>query len=474
MPDYSFISQPQVPDSFRRIGEMIDFARGATELQKSRATMEADIARAQAESSRQQTAASVEAQTAAPRVAQQEAKTAQSQTEAKGAAFKLSGEQNDAAMKMAGGYLQDPRITGPNADEKSVMEVGREIYSNLRAKGVPEDTADFWASQLKAKAHDPAGAAQLLRNVTRANAGSGTQAGVINAPLTPVQTQAGTKFLQTQPGAQNAIPAGANLPVGVSPVQSEQPATDALGRPVIAKRDQAGALSFGPPPGSNYKPLMTLPAGETPDTAKPLLALRDNAQAAAAAAPNQHFNNQQILKLADSAFTGTGSQEFSRLLNSVGLQKVTGDAAKDTAQLQHFIALQIENNAAAQGANTDAARQLAAQAVLPGNTPAQTIKAITKINDAYSTGTELFNRGIQATLGNPNNAKDVFAIRDFQNAWTANMDPRIFQLENAVKAGDKAEVAKIKDQLGAAGIKQLATKARNLQSLIHQGAVGGP
>jgi len=165
---------------------------------------------------------------------------------------------------------------------------------------------------------------------------------------------------------------------------------------------------------------------------------------------------------------------FQHRLRIRSLPGLQADAGADTSKLQHFIGLQIQQNAAAQGANTDAARALAAQAVLPGSSPAQAIKAITRINDAFATGLDLFNRGIQATVANPGNTKDVFAIRDFQNAWSVNMDPRIFLLENAVQAGDKAEVEKIKKQLGPEGIKQLMTKARTLQRLIQSGAINGP
>lgn len=471
MPDYSFIAQPKVPEGFQTLGNMVNTAKGLTELQKSRATLEADIAQRKSESSKAGTEATLAAETLQPRIEQQTALTSRAKTEALGSQFKLEGEQSAKAMAIAGGLIQDKRITGN--DPNGIIDAANEAYSQMVANGVPKNTADFWASQLKAQSHQPGAALRLLQNVTRANAGSAIQAGVINAPLSPVQTQQGTQFQQLQPGAEGAVQPGTGVSAGVAPTSTETSATDALGRPIIQKRDQNGGITFAPTPGSNYKPLMTLPPGETKETAAPLLALRDQAQAAASAVPAQRFNNDQILKLSDSAFTGTGSEGLAKALNAVGLQK-TNDAGADTAKLQHFIGLQIQQNASSMGANTDAARQLAAQAVLPGSSPAQAIKAITRINDAYAVGTELFNRGIAATMQNPNNQKDVFAIRDFQNAWTANFDPRITLLENAQKDGNKAEVDRIKKELGQNGIQTLLKKAQNLQRLIHQGAVGGP
>lgn len=453
MPDYSFIAEPKVPQGLQTLGSLVNTAQGMQNLQRGGVALERERATLQ------------------PQIAQQRAQTGLAQTQEKSGAFKLAGEQSAAAMQIGAGLLQDPRIA--QSDPEGTIEAANEAYGQMVAAGIPKATADFWASQIKAKAHQPGAAVQLLRNVTRAAAGPAAQAGVINAPLSQVSTQAGTNFLQTQPGAENAVPAGSMLPTGVAPTQAEQPEKDALGRPIIQKRDQRGGITYAPPPNSDYKPLMTLPPGETPQTAAPLLALRDNAQAAAAAVPSQRFNNRQILDLADSAFTGTGSEQFAKVLNAVGLQR-TNDTGADTSKLQHFIGLQIQQNAASMGANTDAARELAAQAVLPGSSPAKAIKAITKINDAYATGVELFNRGIDATLKSPSNTKDIFAIRDFQNAWTANFDPRIVMLQNAQSAGDKGETAAVLKAMRPEERKQLLVKARMLQTLIQRGAVGGP
>lgn len=252
----------------------------------------------------------------------------------------------------------------------------------------------------------------------------------------------------------------------IAPGQTETRGQDALGRPVIETRDNAGRIDYKAPRGSNYRPMMTLPTGETAQTAQALFALRDKAQADAALVPAQHFNNQQILSLTSDAFTGTGAGKLAKVLNSV-LLPFKNDAAADTAQLQHFLAQQIQNNAAAQGANTDAARALAERAVLPTESPEKATKAITRINDAYASGVELFNQGLVSAINSPGNQKDIFAARDFQNAWSANFDPRIMMLENAAKSNDKTEIARIKAQLGPNGMAELLRKAKVLQRLIN-------
>jgi len=253
MADYSYIAQPQVPDSFKTIGSMMNMAGQAQNLQMNNlnlqqksATLPADIARIQAESR-------VSQETAAPRIAQ-------ANTESQAAQFKLSGDQNAKAMQIAGGLIQDPRIA--KSDPVGTIDAANEAYSQMVASGIPKNTADFWASQIKAKAHQPDGALQLLQNVTRANAGSGAQAGVINAPVTMVQTPQGSiEPLQLQPGAPGAVqpvPLKGNgvIPAGLPPSQLQTPTTDVLGQPVIAEKDQSGAITYKPAPGTNTRPVM--------------------------------------------------------------------------------------------------------------------------------------------------------------------------------------------------------------------------
>lgn len=475
MPDYGFIAQQQQPDTFRRIGEMVNFARGLTDLQQARATLPANIERARAESELARTAAGVAAATAQPRIEQQQAATAGAKTAAQTAQWNLDTGQAQKGYELLSGVAQDPAVN--KGDSEGSVQALMHAEEAMRAHKIPEEKIRVLMGPIySVAAHKPEALRQLLDNIVRGGSGAGTQAGVINTPVQPLSTGRAIVPFQPQPGVAGGagvVQGAPQIPVAPSPQTREEMVTDVLGRPAIKVQDNQGGLSFKPPNGSSYKPLMTLPAGETPDTAKPLLALRETSQAAAANVPAQHFNNRQILDLADTAFTGTGSDKLAQIMNAYGARS-SDNAASDTVKLQHFVNLQIVANAAAQGANTDQARQIAANAVIPGATPAQALKAITKINDAYATGTELFNKAMQATLANPGNQKDIFAIRDLQNAWAANMDPRIFQLENAVKAGDKAEVAALKKALGPQGINDLLRKARTLQTLVNQGAVGGP
>ncbi|PEH66248.1 hypothetical protein CRM91_28715 [Burkholderia ambifaria] len=118
---------------------------------------------------------------------------------------------------------------------------------------------------------------------------------------------------------------------------------------------------------------------------------------------------------------------------------------------------------------------LAAQVAANGSThytPAA-IKEITKLNDAITTGAQSYQPGLERAIA-ANPSAGVFAKRSFDQAWGANFDPRIYQMYNAAKSGDAAEVNSIVSSLGgknSAQFKALMQKAANLQKLSNTGVL---
>jgi hypothetical protein len=471
--DYSYIATPQVPNAMNSLGSMLDIAGKAQQLQTSRQEFQrggVELQKAQA--------------LLQPAIAQGQAASEIAQTGALAAKFRLQGEQAGVALNEAATLASDP-VMQKDDPEGQIMAL-KDARQRMIARGVPEWQAEFQTAHLVPFAQKPGALYQMLQNIGRANAGPAAQAAVINAPVTPVTTPGGAIApLQLQPGAPGAVqpvpisslqpPAAAPapaapgiIPAGIPPGQVQQSTTDLLGNPIIVEKNQQGGISFKAPPGSAYKPVMALPPGESAQSVPDLLAMRARANALGAAAPAQHFNNKMILDLAPDAFTGTGGGKLASVLNSVGIQ-TTNDVGADTAALKHFIALQIEQNAASQGANTDAARSLAAQAVLPSDSPEKAIKSITKVNDAYVTGNQHYNAGLEAAIGNPNNQYGPLIARKFQNAWAANFDPRIAMLENAQKSGDAATIDRVLGPKGSTQRKAteaaLLPKARALSAL---------
>lgn len=292
--------------------------------------------------------------------------------------------------------------------------------------------------------------------------------------VAPVQTGAATTFAQTNPMAGQVGPmAGAQpVPNAVGPAGAETPSTDVLGNPIIVAKDAAGKVTLKAMPNASIPPLAAFPPGESAQTAQQLGTIRGAVNQAAAQVPEQHFNNHQIIKLADASFVGTGSTGAAKAMSALGMQFVPDNPAANYQQLGHFMALQSQNNAKAMGAGTDSARAISEQATGSTAWTPEAIKRATRVNDALATGVNFFNRGMEAALKHPENDKSIFAVRDFQNAWSQNFDVNAMRLFNALQAGDKNEQSHVIDAVGgknSPGAKALAQKMRTLDSLATQG-----
>lgn len=470
--------QPQ--NGLTSLGQVLGIANSATQLQRDRETLAADIARSKATSRTAETESERAARTLEPAVRTAEATAKTAETGATGAQWKLDSDQAAKAYQLAGGLLTDEAIV--KGDSAGSMKSLMGVEEQMRAHKIPEDKIRAQLAPLYMTAtHKPEALHGMVKQIVAGGVGPSGQPGLVTPSYVPAGGTAQTQVNPMVPGA--GAPAQSIRPA-VPITGQETPAQDALGNPAIAVRDPAtGAISYKAPPGSNTPPLMQLPPGETADTAKPLMALRQTTNQAAAEVPSQHFNNEQIIKLAPSAFTGTGGANFAKLLNAVGIQS-TNDAGADTARLNHFLALQTENNAKAMGANSDKARQMAENAAIgSGNSPEKAIISIAKINDAYATGLEMFNKGMEAAIKNPANDKSIFAARDFQNQWAQTFDPMAMQLHNAVIAKNKAanareqleaqnsinEIVKSVGGKGSKGAAALAQKYQALERLATEG-----
>ncbi len=452
MPDYSFIAQPKTPEGVQTLGSLVNTAQGAQALQRGQLGLQYERATLQ------------------PSIAQQQAQTQSAQTAAQSSAFKLSAEQSSAAMQIAGGLLQDPRIA--NGDPDGTIEAANEAYGQMVAAGIPKGTADFWASQVKAKARQPGAAAQLLRNITRANAGSATQAGVINAPLTPLNTGGSIVPTQLQPSAEGAIqagPAGA-IQTTITPAERQNVSINPVtASPMTTSKDAQGNVTgvTATPTGAGVPQL----APGQPEDIKLLAPIRSSVNTAAAKVGEHHFNNQQIIKLADETNTGKGSQIVANLRGQYVGMPWTSDSAKNFNSLGHFLALETQTNAQAMGLSTDAARELSGQAVASTGWTKDAIKTAAKVNDALATGLDYFNRGMEKAIAD--NGGNVLAMRPFQNAWSQAFDPNVYRYANALEANDKAEIAKILGPEGSAQRKakaaELARKSATLYRLSNEG-----
>jgi len=208
------------------------------------------------------------------------------------------------------------------------------------------------------------------------------------------------------------------IPTGVP--ESQMP-----GAPQVAPQ---GAPGMQQPPQQRVAPAsvsnapVRLPAGETQETYTAAQNIRMTASELAKQVPIQQFNSNQIIKLADNVISGKGAQTFANLtggyagFNALG---IGGENATNLQNLGHYMSQQTV--ALSQGTGlggTDAGRAIAGDVAGKETWTPQAIKDTARVNRALSTGTELFNRGVQAAF---NKTQSPFAARDFQNKWSSTL-----------------------------------------------------
>lgn len=470
MPDYSYLARPQTHANspFANLGDLLNVARSATQLQRERGTLLTDIEQRKAESARAVTEADVSRRTADPRVQQQAAQTRSAETAATASQWQLDNAQAGKAYEIAAGVAQDPAIAA--GDSAGIVKALMSAEDHMRAAKIPEDKIRVQMAPLYgAASRDPKSVRQMLDNIVRSGSGVSAQAGVINAPVQILNTGAEYRPVQTQPGAQGGIKPGAGTsgpsiaPVQVPPGQRQEVSINPVtSSPQVVEKDAAGnVLTVRPAPTQG---IPQLGVGQPQDI--PILTnLRAQTNQAASQVPQSRFNNAQIIKLADETNTGTGAQILRNLGGGYAALPWTTDAAKNFDTLGHFIALEAANTAKAMGANTDSARDMASQASSSAGWTRDAIKSAVKVNDALAVGLDKFNQGMEKAIAA--NGGNILAVRQFQNAWSQAFDPNVYRYANALAAKDDAEITKILGPAGSEARKQKALELARKSAILH-------
>lgn len=470
MADNDIALRFQTPDAMKSISNILGVAqgvqniqRGGIALQKERALLQPDIAAGKARSE----------------TAQTEAKRAEIARQAD--VFKLTGDQNARAMTIAGGLFKDPRVRGN--DPNAAIEAISEARDTMIQQGVPKATAEWYASQLTSKAHQPGAVFNALQNIVQANAGAQTQAGVLNAPLTPVTTGQNIQMVQTQPGATGAMPAGGTLQTTVPPSGLESVQSDALGNQFVVTRTPQGAIVGTRPLGAAQAPVDTRGPGGAPfrmapgdaEAIRTLQAERDAARNVALGAGVAHATNRGVIEeLQNVAATGVVGPTFQRINSAIGGVLKWG-TPEEKASSYDMVGKYLERNAlnaaATMGPQTNAylEAQIKANGAISYNPTA--IKRITLFNDAIVSGSEMYQPGLEAAIA-ASPQEGVLTKRRFDQAWAQNFDPVIFQLRNAQRDGNKEELSALVKSIGgpnSAQAKDIIRRAQNLERLSRDG-----
>ena len=518
------------------LADMIGVARGAQTYQQAQQVNPLQVQQAQAELQRIQglmpqeikraeAEARVSAETATPRITE-------AQLRAEQAGVDLNQHYANISRGVYGGLLTDPDFVTNNSG--AMVKKLENAAKFLKESGVPTHKSSMHDQLTKLAETDPKAAYQMIQNGIQQGGGVASQFAQANAPLQQIATGQGTQFIptnqyqQTRPGmfVQQQLPPtqqliaqegdNTGLPPGTPYLLGPQgmpqmPSTG--GGPTTATRMSlvgggpsqaapmpllnAGPTTAAPMPlvgGGAYqpsaasvqpKPYVTgtppayvqqaptmIPAGETQETANIAKQIQLKANESAKNVSQSQANNNQIINLADNALAGFGAQTAANLGGGFALIPWTSDATANRQKLGDFMARETLNLASAGGLGTDAARGITEKITGTTNWTPEAIKSTARINRALSTGTLLFNDGVNNAVTQNNN--NPFAARDFQNKWSQIADVNALRLMDLMKNNDTAGMANLIKEFGGPKeakekLNTLKLKVSTLNNLIQGG-----
>lgn len=258
----------------------------------------------------------------------------------------------------------------------------------------------------------------------------------------------------TMPGQGTMTPSSAPMTKGLAPGVITQPITG-------APAQIGGAAGTTPRPigGPGWQPY----AGQQEDV-KAFQGEVGNIRTNADQAPLAHNINQQILRLADNAKTGPGTEIWQHAVGALGAPLGLSPTA-NYQELGKFLEKNAITNMQSMGGPPSDAR-LSAAAAANGSTnfSPEALKAVTKFNDATTTGLQQYRQAVDSNVG-MGQGVNYTKLPLVKSAWAKNFDVNVFRVENAIRDGDTQELQKIKQELGPQGLKQLALKRQNLTAL---------
>lgn len=305
----------------------------------------------------------------------------------------------------------------------------------------------------------PNASPQQLQDVARrwsvAATDVGSAAAQTNPAVSTVQGPTGIQPVQTNPQAPGGIaPVGAPIKQGVAPGATPTP-------------DSFGQVGVFDPQTNTWKPIGTGRAGSQPsgfkqpvaDQANVLSELRE-ARAATSQAGVTRNVNQHLLQLSDETKTGPGTQAVQHIGAALGLP--SGSRYQEiSAYLDRQAALQAQVMGVP---NTNAGLAAAERASGTTEYTPQALREKVKFFDALNSGAMAYREGLDKAVGT-GATPDLSKYQGFRSAWTKNFDPDVYRAEDAMRRGDKEELAEIRKRVGASGMKALATKSANLRQL---------
>ncbi len=180
---------------------------------------------------------------------------------------------------------------------------------------------------------------------------------------------------------------------------------------------------------------------------------------------NRHVNDE-LLRLSGDTTTGPGTKTWHKVLGSIaGFTHIGTDAVSDFQKIGAYLDRQAALSAQQMGLpETNAG--LATAANLSGTTDyaPEALQTKVRLTDAMVEGAHQYRKGLDKVIGTGPN-QDLSKLQEFRAQWADNFDPYVFRVENALRRGDKAELAQIREEIGSNGMAALKQKSENLRKL---------
>ena len=390
----------------------------------------------------------------------------------------LSKTRADKVFGVAGGFINDPRIS--SGDRNKTVEAMLEIQKKAIASGVPEAQVVAILSPITATAaHNPTALPQMLANVIQAQIGPTGQQQL----QTPQLVTSGGQTGVFRPGSATVttlpLPGAAPAPAGVTPADmtapiQPRPTAPAAGpapivTPTSMVQPDTGRLPVAYPVRQAGVPYATLPQEDADRTAgsqyrnglvqrqSELTTARRNLQEVVKTA--QKLQEESMLP--ESGPVGAVKRKFADIVGDPTYKQLSKDLAN----------VQIANIKAMGGSlDTVGGQGLIRMASGDETFPPEVLLSIARRADADITNLDMMATGMQRHTQKFGDAN----AKRFQQMWSSNADSRIFEIMNIardVKDGNKRKelTDKLLGDMDDNQRKDLYRKYNNLIKLTGSG-----
>lgn len=396
-------------------------------------------------------------------IATGKAQSSTAETQAARAGVEYQQHNANVARSVFGGFLTDPDFINGNSEAMvKKLESGSKYLQSIGV--TPPDGGQAFKSMLETAKKDPQAAYQEIKNGVQQAGGAQNQYASMQATQPTMVYGGGAP--STPSGAPNApVQPGAQAPTGVTPQQMNQPAPSEFSKksPLLYPTRQAGQPIVGALPseeedrkiGSMVRSSLINRQGEIPQSRRSIDEVIKKAN-----------ELEKEATLPTSGVLGSIERNFSTFLGTEqGIRYK--ELSKDLANAQ------IANIQASGGSlATDAGKQLARMASGDETYPPKVLIEIARRTQADMTGLDMKATAIQkfATKFGDNN------IKAFEQDWSKNADPKIFQLKNIFDDPNLSpqEKATARDKLIGKDEKQLKIfneKWNNIKKLEQNGSL---